>query len=54
MAALEDLLRSDGSRGVHFGVSARNERAIGFYRHLGYEGLHADAMVHVFGRRFSG
>jgi ribosomal protein S18 acetylase RimI-like enzyme len=54
MAALEDLLRSRGSRGVHFGVSARNGRALGFYRHLGYEELHADSMVHILGRRFSG
>ena len=53
MAALEDLLRERGSRGVHFGVSARNERALGFYRHLGYEELHADGMVHVLGRTFT-
>ena len=54
MEALEHLLREHGSRGVHFGVSARNERALWFYRHLGYAELHADGLVHVLGRRFSG
>lgn len=29
-------LASQGSPGVHLGVSARNERAIAFYRHLGF------------------
>lgn len=53
MAALEDRLREDGSPGVHFGVSARNERALGFYRHLGYVELQADGMGYVLGRRFS-
>ena len=54
MAALEERLQERGSTGVHFGVSARNERALGFYRHLGYVELHADGMVHVLGRRFNG
>ena len=54
MGALQDLLRDDGSPGVHLGVSARNEPALGFYRHLGYEELHADGMVHVLGLRLSG
>lgn len=33
---LLDLLREAGSTGVHLGVDARNERALGFYRHLGF------------------
>jgi ribosomal protein S18 acetylase RimI-like enzyme len=49
MVALQDLLREHGSPGVHLGVSVRNHRALGFYRHLGYEELHADGMVHVLG-----
>ena len=47
MTAMEDLLRRDGSPGVHLGVSNRNQRAIGFYRHLGYEELAADAIGHT-------
>lgn len=31
-----EALRGSGSPGVHLGTSARNERAIGFYRHLGF------------------
>ncbi len=42
-------LKSDGSPGLHLGVSARNERALGFYAHLGFQELHADPMVHVLG-----
>ena len=54
MTALEDLLRADGSIGVHLGTSARNHRAIAFYRHLGYEELDADGVGHTFGRRLIG
>lgn len=32
-------LRDRGSAGVHLGVSPRNHRAIGFYRHLGFREL---------------
>lgn len=35
--ALLARLRSDGVRGVVFGVSAANERAVGFYRHMGFD-----------------
>lgn len=35
--ALLARLRSDGVRGVVFGVSAANERAVGFYEHMGFE-----------------
>lgn len=37
MEALLARLRADGVRGVVFGVSAANERAVGFYRHMGFE-----------------
>jgi ribosomal protein S18 acetylase RimI-like enzyme len=30
-------LKADGVRGVHLGVAPDNERAKGFYRHLGFE-----------------
>jgi len=48
MHTLLDALRADGSPGVHWGVSARNERALGFYRHLGAIELHADGVTHTF------
>ena len=34
-------LRARGSRGVHFQVRAANQRALGFYRHLGFSTLGA-------------
>lgn len=46
-AALEEL----GASGVHLGVSARNERALGFYRRLGFTTLEADADGALLGRR---
>ena len=48
---LFEALRSDGSPGVHWGVSTRNQRAIAFYRHLGSEELAADGMIVTFGVR---
>lgn len=39
MARLFDALGAAGSPGVHLGVAATNERAIGFYRQLGFETL---------------
>jgi ribosomal protein S18 acetylase RimI-like enzyme len=33
---LTAALRERGSPGVHLGASVRNERAIGFYRRLGF------------------
>ena len=38
-----DELREQGSRGVYLGVGARNIRAIGFYRHMGFEELSHDS-----------
>ena len=46
---LFDALRAAGSPGVHLGVSTRNERALGFYRHLGFEELTADDWIIQFG-----
>jgi ribosomal protein S18 acetylase RimI-like enzyme len=40
-----------GATGVHFGVNAANEPALGFYRHLGYEQLKADTHTITMGRR---
>jgi ribosomal protein S18 acetylase RimI-like enzyme len=41
-------LRAQGSRGVHLHVRLRNERAIGFYRHLGFVEIAADPVSLVF------
>jgi ribosomal protein S18 acetylase RimI-like enzyme len=51
MVAMHDSLRIDGSPGVHLGVSARNTRALGFYRHLGYQELAANGITHTLGLR---
>ena len=51
MDTLVASLRAAGSRGVHFGVSAKNTRALGFYQHLGFEELHANAFSHTLGMR---
>lgn len=53
MDTLLDALRTDGSPGLHLGVSAQNERALGFYAHLGFDELHANPVVHVLGIRLS-
>lgn len=39
MEALLERLRADDVRGVVLGVEAANKRAVGFYRHLGFEKL---------------
>ena len=52
LGTLFDALRADGSAGVHWGVSTRNEPAIGFYRHLGCTELSADPMLVTFGSSF--
>jgi ribosomal protein S18 acetylase RimI-like enzyme len=46
-----DALRHDGSAGVHWGVSTRNERAISFYQHLGCQELAANDLSRTFGVR---
>ena len=54
MATLLDALRAAGSPGVHLGVATRNERAIGFYRHLGFRELSADEWIVELGRPLGG
>jgi GNAT superfamily N-acetyltransferase len=39
MRRLLDELRTRGVPGVHLGVDARNQRAVGFYQHLGFDHL---------------
>jgi ribosomal protein S18 acetylase RimI-like enzyme len=53
MATLFDALRAGGSPGVHLGVSEANQRAIGFYAHLGMEELYADGYTRTFGLTLS-
>ena len=48
ISTLFDALRADGSPGVHLGVSEANQRAIGFYEHLGMEQLHADGFTRTY------
>ena len=45
MDTLFEALRAGGSPGVHLGVSEANQRAIGFYEHLGFHELHADGFT---------
>ncbi len=46
---LFSALRAGGSRGVHLGVSSANQRALGFYRHLGFEELASGGGGHLLG-----
>ncbi len=46
-----EALRTAGVRGVHLGVAPTNERAKGFYRHVGFEDISRDGHV-LFGIRF--
>lgn len=48
---LLDSLRAAGSTGVHLGVSAQNERAIGFYRAVAFTELGRSRSGVAFGRR---
>lgn len=54
MTTLFAALAADGSPGVHWGVSAQNHRALGFYRHLGFDELGSDGVTHTFGARLEG
>lgn len=40
-----EALRQAGVRGVHLGVSPANERAMGFYRHLGFADVSRDGRI---------
>lgn len=51
LAELFESLRAAGSRGVHWGVSVQNRRAVGFYRHLGSVELTSPGATHTFGIR---
>ena len=51
MDTMQDALRAAGSPGLHLGVSARNQRALAFYAHLGYETLRSDAIGSTLGLR---
>jgi len=42
MDTMHDACRARGAGGLHLGVSRQNERALAFYRHLGYEVLRED------------
>jgi ribosomal protein S18 acetylase RimI-like enzyme len=42
MDTMHDACRARGATGLHLGVSPQNRRAVGFYRHLGYEVLRED------------
>ncbi len=48
-----DSLARAGSSGVHLGVSARNERAMGFYRAVGFTELGASRHGTAFGWRLA-
>ena len=45
-----DALCAAGSPGVHLGVGRRNERAVGFYAHIGLELLAVEPDAMFFGR----
>jgi GNAT superfamily N-acetyltransferase len=49
MATMHETCRARGAGGLHLGVSQRNTRALGFYRHLGYEVLHEDPITATLG-----
>jgi GNAT superfamily N-acetyltransferase len=49
MATIHGACRERGAAGMHLGVSQRNTRAQGFYRHLGYEVLHEDPITSTMG-----
>lgn len=48
--ALYAALTTDGSTGVHWGVSTSNERALAFYRRLDATELHDDGAIVTFGQ----
>jgi ribosomal protein S18 acetylase RimI-like enzyme len=53
IGTLTSRLRERGSPGLHLLVGSSNQRAIGFYRHIGFTELPATD-VQIFGMRFAG
>jgi len=53
MTAMLDLMAAAGSRGLHFGVSARNHDGLAFYDHLGIERINDEPMLKRYGVRFT-
>ncbi|MBX3099918.1 MAG: GNAT family N-acetyltransferase [Salinibacterium sp.] len=53
VAKLLDALTARGSIGVHLGVSTANIRAIGFYKHLGFDELAHDDTTTTMGKRLN-
>lgn len=51
LETLFDALAAAGSPGVHLGVARRNERAIGFYRRMGFTELRREHGGLTMGRR---
>lgn len=49
VATMHAACRARGAVGLHLGVSQRNRRAIGFYRHVGYEVLREDPVTVTMG-----
>jgi ribosomal protein S18 acetylase RimI-like enzyme len=45
MNTLMRVLRDQGSVGLHFFVSPTNQRAVGFYRHLGFSAVSAEGPI---------
>lgn len=49
IGTLCEALRAGGSQGVHLGVGTDNARAVGFYRHLGFDDLRIDGTTRWMG-----
>lgn len=54
LETLFEVLAADGAPGVHLGVARANERAIGFYRRMGFVELSGDPGGLAMGRRLDG
>jgi ribosomal protein S18 acetylase RimI-like enzyme len=51
MERIQARFAAEGASGVHLGVARANDRAIGFYRHLGFDTLAEDEASLLLGRR---
>jgi ribosomal protein S18 acetylase RimI-like enzyme len=54
LSTMEAALVAAGSTGLHFGVSTNNDRALAFYRHLGYDEASDDGLIVTFTRELRG